>query len=384
MALRLTLLVCFSACSIISAQQDPVISDPSAAKPAPPPAQTASPASEPLTTSAEAETTTFRTSVRNILAPVTVLDRSGGLVEGIEAGRFHLFDNNKEQKIAVDITVQPMSIVIAVQQSDRVESVLNQIHRIGPMIQPILTGGDGEAAVISFDSRIQTKQDFTNDPDKLDKAIQGIHAGNSPARMIDAVETGIQKLKSRNPNRRRIILLISETRDNSSEARLRETLIAAQLANVTIYTVDISRLVTSLTSTPQPTQMSAIPPAAYNLPGGVPNTPTAMEHLGLAGNRAEFVPMLKEIYQGTKRIFVDNPVEVFTEGTGGAQFTFKKERGLEDAIESLGREIHSQYLVSYGPNDLTEDGFHQIRVDVDLPDLIVRTRPGYYLASIGK
>jgi VWFA-related protein len=383
MASRLMLLVCLSAASIAFAQQDPVISDPAAAKPAaPPPAQASVPA--PLTTTAEDETTTFRTSVRNILAPVTVLDRSGGLVEGIEAGRFHLFDNNKEQKIAVDITVQPISLVIAVQQSDRVEAVLNQIHRIGPMIQPILTGGDGEAAVISFDSRIQTKQDFTNDPDKLDKAIQGIHAGNTPSRMIDAVETGIQKLKSRNPNRRRIILLISETRDVSSEARLRETLIAAQLANVTVYTVDISQIVTSVTSKPQPTQMSAIPPAAYNLPGGVPNTPTAMEHLGLAGNRAEFVPMLKDLYLGTKRIFVENPAEVFTEGTGGAQFTFKKERGLEDAVESLSREIHSQYLITYAPNDLTEDGFHQIRVDVDLPDLIIRTRPGYYLASVGK
>ncbi len=383
MASRLMLLVCLSAGSITFAQQDPVISDPSAAKPAaPPPAQASAPA--PLTTTAEDETTTFRTSVRNILAPVTVLDRSGGLVEGIEAGRFHLFDNNKEQKIAVDITVQPISLVIAIQQSDRVEAVLNQIHRIGPMIQPILTGGDGEAAVISFDSRIMTKQDFTNDPDKLDKAIQGIHAGNTPSRMIDAVETGIQKLKSRNPNRRRIILLISETRDVSSEARLRETLIAAQLANVTVYTVDISQIVTSVTSKPQPTQMSAIPPAAYNLPGGVPNTPTALEHLGLAGNRAEFVPMLKDLYLGTKRIFVENPAEVFTEGTGGAQFTFKKERGLEDAVESLSREIHSQYLITYAPNDLTEDGFHQIRVDVDLPDLIIRTRPGYYLASIGK
>jgi hypothetical protein len=93
--------------------------------------------------------------------------------------------------------------------------------------------------------------------------------------------------------------------------------------------------------------------------------------------------MLKDIYLGVKRIFVENPAQVFTEGTGGAQFTFKKERGLEDAIASLGREIHSQYLITYPPDDLTEDGFHEIRVDVDMPDLVVRTRPGYYLASVG-
>lgn len=337
-----------------------------------------------FTTTAEDESATFRTSVKTILVPVTVLDRSGGLVDNVEPGRFHLFDNNKEQKIAVDVTVQPLSIVIAVQQSDRVEAVLNQIHRIGPMIQPILSGNDGLAAVISFDSRIQLKQDFTNDPDKLDKAVQNIHAGNTPSRMIDAVETGVQMLKQQPPTRRRIIVLISETRDVASEARLRETLIAAQLANVTIYTVDISRIVTSLTSKPQPPQISAIPPAAYNLPGGVPNTPTTVEHLGMPGNRVEVVPVLKELYLGAKRIFVDNPAEIFTEQTGGEQFTFKKERGLEDAISSLGREIHTQYLLSYSPNNLTEDGFHQIRVDVDMPDLVIRTRPGYYLAGVGK
>ena len=340
------------------------------------------PAQEPQEDQAAADTTLFRTSVRSVLVPVTVLDRSGAIVDGIESGRFHLYDNNHVQKIAVDVSTQPISMVIAIQQSDRVEAVLNQIHKIGPMIQPLLTGDNGEAAVISFDSRIQKKQDFTSDTDLITKAINNIHAGNTPNRLIDAVEEGVQMLKARPANRRRIILLISETRDVSSEARLRETLIGAQLSNVTTYIVDISRIVTNLTSKAQPPTTNPIDPAAYNLPGGAVNTPTSVAQASQIGNRVEFVPMLKEIYLGTKRIFVENPAEVFTEGTGGAQFTFKKERGLEDAIASVGREIHSQYLITYSPDDLKEDGFHQIRVDVDLPDLVIRTRPGYYLASI--
>jgi VWFA-related protein len=340
------------------------------------------PPQTPEEASAE-DTLLFVSKVRSVVVPVTVLDRAGAVVDGIESGRFHLYDNNHPQKINVDISAQPLSLVIAIEQSDRVEAVLNQIHKIGPMIQPLLTGETGEAAVISFDSRIQKKQDFTADTDLITKAVNNIHAGNSPDRLIDAVEEGVQMLKARPVNRRRIILLISETRDVSSEARLRETLISAQLNNVTVYTVDISRIITSLTSRPQPSTTNPIDPSAYNLPGGSVNTPTSVAQMTQLGNRAEFVPLLKEIYLGTKRIFVENPAEVFTEGTGGAQFTFKKERGLEDAIASVGREIHSQYLITYPPNDLNEDGFHQIRVDVDLPDLIVRTRPGYYLAGLG-
>ena len=70
---------------------------------------------------AENEAALFRTSVRNITAPVIVLDKSGAIVDGIEAGRFHLYDDNKPQNISVDISVQPLSLVIAIQQSDRVD-----------------------------------------------------------------------------------------------------------------------------------------------------------------------------------------------------------------------------------------------------------------------
>jgi hypothetical protein len=84
-----------------------------------------------------------------------------------------------------------------------------------------------------------------------------------------------------------------------------------------------------------------------------------------------------------KSIFVDNPVEVFTKGTGGQQFGFVKQRGLEDAIEHIGAELHSQYLISYNPNNKEEGGFHQIKVEVAAErDLkAVRTRPGYWLGA---
>jgi VWFA-related protein len=362
--------------SFATPQSDPAATPPSNSQPSAAPNP-----SSPPPDNADLTAPIARGEVREVIAPVTVLDRSGGFVDGIEPGRFHLYDNGKPQNIHVDIAVQPISLVVAVQQSDRVDAVLTQVHKIGPMIQPLVSGDNGEAAIISFDSRIQVKTDFTNDPNKIDRAINSIHAGTTPSRMIDAVERGVQMLRTREGHRR-IILLISETRDVSSEARLRETMIGAQLANVTIYSVDISRMVTSLTSKPQPPRPDPQPPAAYNLPGPYPDSPWSIQQKTMAGSRVEFVPLLKEIYLGTKRIFVDNPVEVLTQSTGGEQFSFKRQRALEEAIEDIGREIHNQYLISYSPNNRDEGGFHQIRVDVDLPDLVVRTRPGYYIASV--
>ena len=62
-----------------------------------PDAPAAAPPNEP--DEAMTEAALFRTNVRNITAPVTVLDKSGALVDGIESGRFHLYDNGKQQDI---------------------------------------------------------------------------------------------------------------------------------------------------------------------------------------------------------------------------------------------------------------------------------------------
>jgi VWFA-related protein len=109
-----------------------------------------------------------------------------------------------------------------------------------------------------------------------------------------------------------------------------------------------------------------------------------MQTTGSDGASAQFVPLLVEIFKDTKAIFVDNPVEVFTQGTGGTQFSFGKQKGLEEAIEKVGNDIHSQYLITYSPNNTTEGGFHEIVVDVNRANLKIRTRPGYWLASLTK
>src|SRR5579862_1072503 len=89
----------------------------------------------------------FRVSTDLVVAPVTVFDRSGGYVNGIQPEEFHLYDNDKEQNIHVDIAYQPISIVIAIQANSHVESILPQVQKIGNLITPLVIGDQGEAAV---------------------------------------------------------------------------------------------------------------------------------------------------------------------------------------------------------------------------------------------
>ena len=327
--------------------------------------------------------TDIRVLVTEIVAPVTVLDHDGNIVNGLQPHQFRLFDNGKEQDIRVDVTYQPLSLVIAVQSNSAVEVVLPQIQKIGSLLEAFVVGELGEAAVLAFDHRFRVMQDFTPDVSKISEALRKITPGSSSSRMVDAVHESVRMLRRRPANRRRVILLISETRDIASEGKARNTLIEAQLANSSIYTVNINRLVTTLTGKAQPPRPDPLPPAARSMPPNVPATPnTVAQKSGNQGGSADFVPLMVEVFRDVKSIFVNNPVELFTKGTGGAEFSFVKQKGLEDAIAKIGEELHSQYLITYNPSNKDEGGFHEITVTVDRSDVKVRTRPGYWLATV--
>lgn len=324
---------------------------------------------------------TFRGDVVVVQAPVLVFDRDGGYVNGLQPAQFHLFDNGKEQNIAVDVAYQPISMVICIQANANVEGILPQIRKIGNLVAPIIIGDQGEAAVIAFDSRIRPLQDFTSDPDKITKAVKDLYPGSSSNHLIDAVSQATRMLRTRANNRRRVILYIGETRDIASETRLREALMDLQYANVLFYPVDISRLFSTLTAKPDPGRQDLRPPAMHPLPSGVPATPTTVQQTyGTGGGgRIEFIPAMVELFKDVKAVFKDNPVEAFTKGTGGTEYSFYKQRGLEEAIQKIGAELHSQYFVAYTPNNKDEGGFHAIEVQVG--GYKTQTRPGYWLGT---
>jgi VWFA-related protein len=322
----------------------------------------------------------IKSSVTNIVAPTLVTDRNGNIVDGLQPAQFHLYDNGKEQNIQVDLTFEPISVVLAIEASSRVDALMPQLRHLGTLM-PLIAGDHGEVAVIAFDSRMRVLQDFTPDADKVKSAIDKINSGNSNSRMIDTVDKAVFMLRKRPANNRKIILLVSETRDISSEGRVKETLIDAQLSNVLVYTVDISQLAVRLTEKPAEPRPNPIDFTGQTLPMGQVATPTTMTQSFSSGSQAQFVPLLKEIYTDAKRIFVENPTEVFSKGTGGNQFAFIKQRGLEDAIQRISQEIRSQYLISYKPNNAGEPGFHEISVVVERTQYVAKTRPGYWLGG---
>ena len=315
------------------------------------------------------------TTVTNVVAATTVLDKNGNYINGLTLQDFTLYDKNVPQKISADVSFAPISLVIAVQRSENLREILPKIQNDGLLLANNVVGDNGEGAVLAFDNEVKLLQDFTNDPAKIDAAMKSMTPRGYNSVVNDAVAEGIRMLRGRDKGRRRVLLLISEKRDKSSQARLRETLRDAQFGNVTIYAIDISTIVSKLTDRPKYPRPEPIPTTAQHVPSGAAQTPTTVDQIYNNGN---YIPVFVDIFKGVKGLFVDDTLDVFTRYTGGKQYTFLTTKTLERVTTALGAELHSQYLLAYSPSNKGEGGYHDIRVVVNRPSLEVRTRPGYW------
>jgi VWFA-related protein len=332
----------------------------------------------------EPEQPKFGVSVHYVVAPTIVVDRQGHYIDNLRTNEFRLLDNGKVQTINVDRAYHPISMVVAIQANSAMEGMLPKIRKVGSLLEPLVVGEAGEVAILAYDHRIRTMLEFTSDSSKFGPALEKITPGSSSSRMIDSVSEAIRMLSHRPTDHRRVILLIGESRDSTSEGKLRDALTAAELADVAIYSVVVSHLAAAFTSEPMPPRPDPFPPSATLMPGNQPATPqTVMQTTGSYTNSANFIPMFVEIFKGVKGVFVENPSQVFTRYTGGRDYEFVKQRALETAISEIGSELHNQYLLSYSPNDKEEGGFHTIQVYVEgYRGATIRTRPGYWMAAV--
>jgi VWFA-related protein len=322
--------------------------------------------------------------------PVTVRNAKGQMVHDLDAKDFRVTDNGIVQKIShFDLGGDPIELVILVETSSRIETLLPQVRKSGILMTETVMGPSGEAAVIGFNDSIDKLQDFTTNHDKVENAIEKLQVGTSGSKLFDAMSVGLEMLSGRPlpsadaPGRRRIMLIVSEATDVGSDAKLGDVLRQAQLSNVTIYSVGLSTTRAELAAKPRNTTVQPTPPGTFGLPPqpGVPQTPTSEEARYGSGDLMQAVIWA---VQHTKDAVSGNPLELATTGTGGEHLATFKDRSIENAIDQIGGELHSQYSVSYVPTGTGETGYHEIKVtiakNVGKSGWKVRARPGYYIS----
>lgn len=314
----------------------------------------------------------FDVQSRFVLVPVTVRDAKGQAVDGLETSDFVLLDNGRRQSAVVDTIgtgVAPVALVIAVQSSGISAPVLDKVRQISSMVQPLLTGARGCAALVAFSEQVKWLQECTADANLLDQAFAKLQPGEAKAaRMLDAAHEAIDRLRQRKA--RRVLLLISESRDRGSETGLGTLLLAAQRNGVSVYAATYSAFQTAFTQKSPQQSPRRRGPATPNV---IPNDPSVVPleaRMDILGGFAEL-----------RRLGMVNTTKVLTEQTGGLAFSFLRQKGLETVIEKLSSELHTQYVLGFTPES-TEAGYHQIEVRVKgRTGLRLRSRPGYWAVA---
>jgi VWFA-related protein len=322
-----------------------------------------------------------------VTTPATVRNSKGEMIHDLELTDFRITDNGVPQSIThFDLGGDPLSIVVVIENGSRIEPLLPEVRRSGILISQTVMGPSAEAAILSFNEYIDKLQDFTSDADVIEKTVSKLKTGVAGAKLYDAMAQGVEMLTSRPeptpdaPGRRRILLVIAEANDDGSDARLGEVLRQAQLANVTIYSVGLSTTRAELQKPPYDQGHRGLPPGIVGqapFPGTAPTPDNQAATAGYGNVLAAAVWAVKHVKDALK----DNPLQIATAGTGGTHLATFKDRSIENALDAIGGELHSQYSLSYAPTGTSASGYHEIKITLGKKNLKVRARPGYYIAE---
>ncbi len=324
----------------------------------------------------------FSVEVQVVSVPVTVTDGKGRFVTDLEKKDFAVLDNGKAQRIEnFELSSEPLSVAIVAETSSRIQTLLPDLRKAGILITDLILGESGEAAVLTFDREVKIVQDFTQDAEKIESAMKKLSAGPEQTHLSDAVARAMYLLQQRPRERRKVIIVLSEARDQGSKNKFGMVLRSAQQLGISVYTVGLSTLKAFLgTPAGQNVPSSPYPPGVVTRPTMGGSLPTPDAQMGVGAMNVNVLEIISDLVTYAKSVIIGNPLTVFAAGTGGADFSTDNREKIERALTRIGTELRNQYVLTYRPNDLDTFGFHTIQVSLGRRDLEARYRPGYVLA----
>jgi VWFA-related protein len=318
-----------------------------------------------------------------VTAPVTVVDKlTGEFVYNLEQKDFEIYDNGKLQQITgFTRETHKISAVILIQNSDSVTPLLGELKNLAPLFSKLMLGPEGQAAVISFGSNVKVRQGFSSSLETLDGTLQGLLPDGNKARMNDALMQAINLLQHRPEGERRVVVVFSSGYDSGSQTSKNQIIRRATAAEVEIYGLGLSLTKSYLSRDKRPLN----PPtsaqnstAATPAQPGRPSTPTST--MGTFGVTVPATGAIRPAIRGAESKVFSNDAETYAQYTGGVFYSQWSAKALQANLNQIAADIHSQYLLAYVPDDLSETGFHRVVVKVKRQGvkLKIRTRRGYF------
>jgi Ca-activated chloride channel homolog len=274
----------------------------------------------------------IRLGVNLVVVPVTVTDRDGMSIVGLDRTSFSVFEDGAQQPIASFSSEDtPCSIGVVLDVSGSMKSRMSEARAA---IRAFLDAAhpEDEAFLMTFSNRPALQASFTTDLPAIPYHLVRSKVGGATA-LVDSVYFALQQMRTAS-HPRRALVLVSDGRDNRSRYSKAELIRIAMETDVQVYTIGLSD-----------------------------NTRTKQEFL--------------EDRSGLALL------ESLSNVSGGLHHVVRNVSELDAVATRMGRALHNQYVVGYYAPSGSDDGkWRKIRVKVtsakERPGSRVSARRGYF------
>lgn len=273
---------------------------------------------------------TLKTSVNEVNLLFTVTDKHGKFINNLEPKDFALLDDQKPPAQVYSFTQQSnlplrVGLLIDASTSIRLRFKFEQ-QAATEFLLEVLRPQTDRAFVMGFNAKAYMMQDYTNNPDALEAAIDKIQPAGGTA-LYDAIYSACRdKLISAAPAQatvRKALVVVSDGDDNQSRSYLDEAIKECQRAQAEVFTIST-------------------------------NT-------------------------GPSRDRGDDTLTKISLDTGGTAFFPKRLEDISNEFHAIQDELRSQYALAYKPSDFKTDGsFRTIYFEALDRRYTVRAPKGYF------
>jgi Ca-activated chloride channel family protein len=326
-----------------------------------------------------------RVNAALVTVPVSVLDRDGRFISGLQKEDFRILEDGVEQQVAYFAPVeQPFTVALVIDTSGSTRFKLEDIHDAAIAFLDQLRPDD-RVIVVSFDDEVRVLSEATNDRNALRNAIRRTHTGNG-TRLYDAVDLVIRQQLSRVQGRKAVVLFTDGVDSSSKHASYRSTLEEAEELDAMIYPIQYDTYVDMSAGGggwPNPGGGGRYPgryprrrPSWGDILGGVilGGGGVTIGRGGRGGGGGVGGP-------GTSREEYERGAEYLRQlalETGGRHHDARDLRNVDTAFTNIAEELRRQYSLGYYPSRQSQASERrQIRVRVKRPSLVVRARDSY-------
>jgi len=272
----------------------------------------------------------FSIDTRLVPLHVSVIDKNGKLITNLPQSAFKVFENNVEQPLKIfnreDVPVS-MGIII-----DNSGSMREKRPKVAAAALELIkeSNPQDEVFIVDFNDQAFLDATFTNNIKKLEQVLDRIDTRGGTA-MRDAISMSIDYAKTEGKKSKKVLLVITDGNDNTSNETLEQLIRKAHQSEVLIYCI-------GLLSEEEPREARAAKRALNDLAAA-------------SGGLAYYPKTLSEV---------------------------------ENITPLIAHEIRNQYILAYTPLNAALDGtFRSIKVTVKAPgNPTVRTRNGYFATPV--